>query len=219
MRAQREAVAKREKPVISEKRCSTCRAVKAAGDFFRSKLASDGYCNTCKECDAFYKKRHRERLIAHNSASAPVHEANATKRCATCKGTFPVSSFTRYLASYDGLKKVCRECASKSQQKYRQQHFARLMLKSSRRGALARGLAHTITEQDIVIPERCPALGIELRLEGSRDHRPSLDRRDNSKGYVPGNVVVVSMRANRTKSDLTIEELRKLVGFYERALP
>jgi hypothetical protein len=37
------------------------------------------------------------------------------------------------------------------------------------------------------------------------------DRKDNARGYVKDNVRVISWRANRLKSDATLEELRLLV--------
>lgn len=45
---------------------------------------------------------------------------------------------------------------------------------------------------------------------------PSLDRIVPERGYVRGNVVIVSFRANRAKSDLTIAELKQLVEFYKQ---
>jgi hypothetical protein len=36
---------------------------------------------------------------------------------------------------------------------------------------------------------------------------------------VPGNIVVVSLKANRIKSDATLDELRQLVDFYELKTP
>lgn len=36
---------------------------------------------------------------------------------------------------------------------------------------------------------------------------PSLDRIDSSKGYVKGNVRVISARANMLKNNATVEEL------------
>lgn len=73
---------------------------------------------------------------------------------------------------------------------------------------------------DIVVPERCPILGINLvRGVGQRtylDSSPSLDRIIPAKGYVRGNIAVISMRANRIKSDATLDELRSVVAFLER---
>jgi hypothetical protein len=42
-----------------------------------------------------------------------------------------------------------------------------------------------------------------------------LDRVDNTKGYVKGNVIVVSRRANVLKKDATLNELRQLADYYE----
>lgn len=79
-------------------------------------------------------------------------------------------------------------------------------------------LPFTITIDDIVIPNFCPILGIELKKgEGkSHDNSPSLDRIIPSLGYVPGNIQVISYRANRIKNDATLDELRKLVAHLEQ---
>jgi hypothetical protein len=37
---------------------------------------------------------------------------------------------------------------------------------------------------------------------------------DNSQGYIPGNVILISRRANRLKGDATPDELQKLAKFY-----
>lgn len=89
------------------------------------------------------------------------------------------------------------------------------MLQRSRRRAKDAGIEFNLSESDIFIPEFCPVLGIKLERYCG-DATPSLDRIDNSKGYVVGNVVVVSFRANRIKSNSTIEELKKVVTFYEQ---
>ena len=83
------------------------------------------------------------------------------------------------------------------------------LLWSSRNRAKKKGMEFTITVDDITIPELCPYLGIKLEhgqgitLSGS----PSLDRIDNSLGYIPGNVEVISHRANSLKRDATSDEL------------
>lgn len=67
---------------------------------------------------------------------------------------------------------------------------------------------------DIVIPDMCPLLGIPLLRAsvGRKVHgSPSLDRIDPSKGYIKGNVWVISTRANTLKNNATLEELATLV--------
>ncbi len=76
----------------------------------------------------------------------------------------------------------------------------------------------SITEYDIHIPKHCPVFGIKLQFhKGGHGRRygntPSLDRIDNSKGYIPGNVKVISFRANRIKSDATKQEIKKLYKY------
>jgi hypothetical protein len=80
------------------------------------------------------------------------------------------------------------------------------------------GLDFDILPDDVVIPQFCPVLGIPLAPgEGCReDGSPSLDRIDQSRGYVRGNVLVVSWRANKLKGDATPDELRLIADFYWR---
>lgn len=101
-----------------------------------------------------------------------------------------------------------------------------MLLYRAKRGASQRGLEFTISEKDFdVLPSHCPVFGIKLDYVGTpgRDprsaekaSRASLDRKDNSKGYIPGNVFVVSFRANQLKSDGTASELRALANWMEK---
>jgi len=65
----------------------------------------------------------------------------------------------------------------------------------------------------------CPVLGIPLTINEqrtSRDNSYSLDRIDNNKGYVPGNIQIISVKANNMKSNATLEELEALVAYMRR---
>jgi hypothetical protein len=92
------------------------------------------------------------------------------------------------------------------------------LLYSARRRAKLRGLEFNLSLEDIVIPKTCPVLGIPIvpGKGSSRRNSASLDRIDNTKGYTKDNVIVVSFRVNNLKSDATVEELRRIVSFYER---
>lgn len=85
----------------------------------------------------------------------------------------------------------------------------RYMLTRARYRAKKNGIDFSIEEKDIFIPEICPYTGVRLVLTrgASFSDRPSLDRIDNSKGYIPGNVQVISHKANVAKSDLSVDEL------------
>jgi hypothetical protein len=90
------------------------------------------------------------------------------------------------------------------------------MLIHARVRAKKRGLDFDLTREDIVIPSHCPVFGFSIGVQkgGSNDNSAELDRIDNTKGYIKGNVVVVSRRANRIKNDAALSELVSLVEFY-----
>lgn len=68
-----------------------------------------------------------------------------------------------------------------------------------------------ITVEDVVVPDRCPVFG--TKFEAGTPRAASLDRIVPSLGYVPGNVVVISHRANVMKSDATAAEVRRLADW------
>lgn len=65
-------------------------------------------------------------------------------------------------------------------------------------------------------PERCPILDLELDFseKGKRnDSSPSIDKIIPEKGYVPGNVAIISWRANRIKNNGTADEHQKIANW------
>lgn len=80
-----------------------------------------------------------------------------------------------------------------------------------RRCAKEKGLEFTITLEDLeaIWPEdnRCPVCGVIFTREHKSAANGSIDRIDNTRGYVPGNVHIVCVGCNGTKSDLTIRQL------------
>jgi hypothetical protein len=112
----------------------------------------------------------------------------------------------------------CRSCEI---DKYVNLDAKTKMLYAARARAKKLGVECTITKDDIFIPDVCPVLGTSLvaRAGGGRPttdqipNSPSLDRIVNHKGYVPGNVAVISFRANLLKRDATIEELQAILDY------
>ena len=78
------------------------------------------------------------------------------------------------------------------------------------------GFHFTIKHSDLTWPTHCPILGIPLSWEGHVDNTPSIDRINSTLGYVPGNVQVISARANRIKNDGTLDELIALGKWAEQ---
>lgn len=94
-------------------------------------------------------------------------------------------------------------------------HRKRHMLIRAKHRAKKLGLDFDLTPEDVVFIETCPVFGIRLNYmnEKRADDSPSLDRVNNQKGYVKGNVRVISFRANRLKQAMTAEELERLLRY------
>lgn len=98
------------------------------------------------------------------------------------------------------------------------ENWPKFIMAGLRHRARKRGLVFDITEEDISVPDVCPVLGIPIVIRTGRHPRknydsPSVDRIHNDKGYVKGNVQVISTRANSLKSDATIEELEAVLKY------
>lgn len=109
------------------------------------------------------------------------------------------------------VKRVANGKDAEVRQRWERSNRDYILWSAARQRARRGGIEFTISRQDVVIPERCPVLGIELNVTERgrmRPDSPSLDKIDPTKGYVPGNVWVISWRANRMKSDASPTELR-----------
>ena len=98
----------------------------------------------------------------------------------------------------------------------------RMILKQRGR-AKERGIEFSITEKDLELPECCPILDLKLDYfshSAAVDNIATIDRIDSSKGYIPGNIQIISFLANRIKSDASIDTLEKVLKYLkERRLP
>lgn len=108
----------------------------------------------------------------------------------------------------DPVEGAAKEAAKRKRRQL--ENPARYMMGHIRSRAKRHGIEFSITENDIHIPEYCPILGVKLEFGDIKcfSNSPTLDRKDNSKGYVPGNVWVISHRANTMKGSSSMEELR-----------
>jgi len=145
--------------------------------------------------------------------------------CVGCKQLLPQNLFS-YKIKEDpsqGIRDKCKSCSAERAAKEREKRKNNwkykptlAMFNNSKQRAKVAGLEHTITIDDIVIPEKCPVLGIKLETGDRKSHgnAPSIDRIDNSKGYIKENIMIVSNRANILKKDASIDELIMIRNFY-----
>ena len=98
------------------------------------------------------------------------------------------------------------------------------MLSNSRIRAEKKDIPHTIDSSYLekIWPKdnKCPVLGNKFEMDykngKSKNLSPSLDRIIPKKGYVYGNLVIVSDIINRLKSDATLENMEKILKFYTK---
>lgn len=101
-----------------------------------------------------------------------------------------------------------KDAKAQSQVNYRKESPLKYLLSIARRRAKKKEQEFSIDLSDLVLPDTCPYLGIPIdSYHPEQDYHPSIDRIDNSKGYIKGNVEVISHRANRLKNDAVAEEL------------
>lgn len=93
----------------------------------------------------------------------------------------------------------------------------RYLLNNARERSRLNGLEFDLRVEDIFVPALCPVLGIPIIRGQTKktDNSPSLDRIDNTRGYVRGNVAVISDRANRIKNYGTADEHRRIADWMD----
>lgn len=165
------------------------------------------------------------------------------KACRKCGNEKPVTAFQKDPLCTGGFRHKCRECCNeytrqwnaKNKEKVRatgrksrhkrkasdpMQSSLKEMLNGARWRARKSGVPFAVTVVDFDPPILCPVLGIPIdygrkQTAGPKDDSPSIDRIIPQLGYVPGNVRIMSFRANRIRNNGTLEDFRKLVAFLE----
>lgn len=205
----------------SEKKCPTCGDIKPRAEFYLSKSTLDGLTVECKRCDD--NRRSLRRLRARNNRIAGNVVPPTHRICRECGVDKPIDQFNRNATYNDGVDTLCKECSRARYRKYSDDVNARVrwLLERLKSKCHRYNLEFDLTVDDITIPDKCPVLGIPLKFGADRaygqnagEDSPSVDRIDSSKGYTKDNIIVVSWRANRIKSNATPDELRLLSDFY-----
>ena len=93
---------------------------------------------------------------------------------------------------------------------FRERNPLSRILTSTKQTAKKKNLEHNITIDDLIKIDICPYTGVTIDWTCSGKHmrNPSVDRIDNSKGYIKGNVEVISNLANSMKNSASVRELQ-----------
>lgn len=169
--------------------CQVCKVSKPRQQFPISSTSIIGIERTCKKCkNAAYKLSNTYQTMLRDN-----------------KGRY--KSDPEYRAK-------CIERSATQRSNFKE----RTMLSGARSRATRKGLEFNITLEDIVIPDVCPILESPIVVTNKKRmwDSASLDRVDNSKGYVKGNVRVISYLANHIKGIANPTELK---AFSKNILP
>lgn len=82
-----------------------------------------------------------------------------------------------------------------------------------RNSAVARGIMfdlNFVSVKNLLKAKKCYYTGVKLNDVPGHPHQRTVDRVDNSKGYVKGNVVACANYFNGKKGDLAVEEIKLL---------
>ena len=139
-------------------------------------------------------------------------ESGGKKKCMKCNQTMSVDFFTRLHTGFDGYNYYCKAC--RKSESHSEAIYKSKMLSRAKKRAQEQGVPFTLVPTDLIIPDTCPVLNIKLSFGGGvaeRANSPSIDRLVPMLGYVPGNITVISHRANLLKNNSTLDELIQIV--------
>lgn len=215
------------------KKCSKCKEYKELSCFSRTACTLTGYRYDCKDCCNIVRrirdKKNKEKLQKYNRQWAldnAGHRKEYSKK-------YHKDNFER-TREWDGNRRV-RDAEKLRQRKMREYYkrdqkarfefraasyydkakHAVLLAYNIKGRCKTTGIEFDLIPSDIVIPEYCPALGIKL-VKGSGFNAVSVDRIDNSRGYLPDNIIVVSRLANMIKTSATPDQILSVGNFYKQ---
>ena len=158
-----------------------------------------------------FDRRRKRALYAHKTKGVPMPSDLVSQERIVYQTVKPRSLPPCSHGSTVGRCFRCRKI--RYEKDVRQQHH-KILWSIAKSRAKRKGITFSIEPGEVVVPSVCPVLGIQLD-RSDRDHTPSLDRKIPELGYVSGNVFVISQRANRIKSDASLDELRAILRYAE----
>lgn len=137
---------------------------------------------------------------------------------AECKKTWDEQHPENYKQRQQKYRQTHKPELAERRKKYNQANPDIYLFHAAKARAKKLGILFNITREDVVVPTHCPVFGflLEHGTKGFHESSPSIDQIDPTKGYVKGNVIVVSFKANRMKQNATVDELERLATFYRK---
>ena len=166
---------------------------------------------TRSEISQRYAARHPERVAARHARRWPkYYAANKEKIMARVREWQKNNPDNRRAITKKWYEEN-RAQAKRTQDRYRKDNPTKYLFALAKRRAVKLGREFSIEQSDLTVPVICPLLLIPINpYSVHQDFRPSIDRIDSTKGYIKGNVQIISHKANRLKSNAVGDELMML---------
>ena len=192
---------------IITKICCQCGEEKPLEEFVKDNRRKDGHSTLCKEC-----KRARDRERYAKIKNDPEFHAKKLEAGAKYRASHQ-EQIREYSLEYNLRPDVVERKAewNRETKRNRSIHTRLLdMISRAKFRAIEKAVPFNLTIEDIEFVDTCPILNIPLNWEGGPrvKNTPSLDRIIPEKGYVKGNVRIISNLANMMKSYASNEELQ-----------
>lgn len=142
------------------------------------------------------------------------------KTCISCKESKPLTEFHKQKSNKFGVDQRCKPCRSKHQANQYKEKWFEYFCRSKKSEAKTRGIVFNLTPEYLkeIWTNTCPIYKVPfVRFDKTNPHSPALDRINPVLGYIKGNVVFISSRANRIKYDASLEELKLITQWLEGA--
>lgn len=131
---------------------------------------------------------------------------NTLLRCGHCGHVKQACEFSEHPDSQNGFDQTrCKVC-KRSQRKWENIPIEKRIHQRVKQRAAEKGIPFDLDVTDIALPDKCPVLGRPF-IYGDHNWTYSIDRKNPLKGYMKGNIAVISNRANMMKSTATTEEV------------
>lgn len=200
------------------KRCKGCNSIKKVHHFTKdskSLLSVSNYCRMCKNKG----NRGWTNYTKDEIASWPKNY----KKCSLCKEIKPFLEFHKTKQQLFGLNGKCKECRRTCEkngtillwEKNKISQIKKHILNRSKLRAKKGGIPFNITEEDIIIPDKCPIFNVDF-VYGDKYLTYSIDRIIPELGYTKGNIVIISNKANMIKNNATPDEIIAVGNFYKK---
>lgn len=187
-------------------KCNSCKEEKDEEEFYHSKKYLSGFNQgKCKEC---YHVAKKEAFLAR--------QTGIILHCKTCDQDKDSSEFSPHKQCASGFDiSRCKPC-KKAKVSWAKQPLDKKIFNRAKHRAKIKGWDFDIELSDIILPINCPVFGKPL-IYGDIDWAYSIDRTDSTKGYVKGNITIMSNKANRAKNNLTVEEMTLVLEYMKGA--